>query len=235
MPWAPFPASVHKPRWNQEGPPGVGTGPGTLPGAAASVAVCSLGQAGQGGRNGGRHAAGGRSTGTPAEGNRSMNKRGRNRRAARRGFTLIEIMIVIGIVVALATIVGIAALSRGKDAKMDLCRVDMNTIRSAMELFQYDFDRWPTDEEGLQVLWDKSVLSADSDEKKWKGYLRQPMPNDRWGRPWGYRQVSEFGDEGQFDLWSFGPDGQEGTEDDITSWTVESDDSFAPMPGGRGR
>jgi general secretion pathway protein G len=146
-----------------------------------------------------------------------MKKEARRTRAA--GFTLIEVMIVIAIVLALSGLVGVAVLARRDEAKKDTAAIEMNTIRHAMDMFRVDFDRWPKDEEGLAVLWDKTKLDPEADQTKWKAYLNEPMPNDRWGHPWGYKQVSEHAsDETKYDLWSNGPDGQEGTEDDITSW-----------------
>lgn len=153
-----------------------------------------------------------------------------------RGFTLIEVMIVIAIVVALGTLVGIAAMSRRSEANQGIASTQLSTIRNAMKLFYVDFDRYPTDEEGLRVLWDKTALSGDeADQKKWKGYLDEPMPNDVWGRAWGYRQKSTQGDESKYDVWSNGPDGQEGTEDDVTSWPKEGSDSGSgAAPSGSG-
>ena len=153
-----------------------------------------------------------------------------------RGFTLIEVMIVIAIVVALGTLVGIAALSRGKEAKQGIATSQLSTIRNALKLFYADFDRYPSDEEGLRVLWDKSALGGDeAEQKKWRGYLEDPMPNDVWERAWGYRQKSSHGDESKYDAWSNGPDGQEGTEDDITSWPKEgsgTDGGSSPSSSG---
>lgn len=139
-----------------------------------------------------------------------------------RGFTLIEVMIVIAIILALSGLIGVALFSRQKEAKASLAQTDMNTIKQSMKLFYLDFDRFPTDEEGLAVLWAKETLSADADQTKWKKYLDSEMPNDRWGKPWGYRQLSEHGDETTYDLWSFGPDGQEGTDDDVVSWKKDA-------------
>ncbi len=160
---------------------------------------------------------------------RMMERRLTDRNLARRmvtsnarGFTLIEVMIVIAIVVALGTLVGIAALSRGKEAKQGIATTQLSTIRNAMKLFYADFDRYPSDEEGIKVLWDKTALGGDeAEQKKWRGYLEDPMPNDVWERAWGYRQKSTHGDESKYDIWSNGPDGQEGTEDDVTSWPKE--------------
>ncbi len=147
----------------------------------------------------------------------------RVRLRGRRGFTLIEVMIVIALVVALTGLVGIALLGRRDDANVELTRVDMNTLRQALDQFYFDMNRWPTDEEGLAVLWDRNALQVDneSQEQRWRAYLNDPMPRDRWGNEWGYRQVSEFADESRYDLWSNGPDGQEGTDDDITNWSED--------------
>jgi general secretion pathway protein G len=141
--------------------------------------------------------------------------------AAGAGFTLIEVMIVIAIILALSGLVGVAVFAQRDSAKKDTAKVELNTIKRGLEMFRLDFDRWPKDEEGLAVLWDKSKLDPESDATKWKQYLTDPMPNDRWGHAWGYKQVSEHqSDDTKYDLWSNGPDGQEGTDDDITSWST---------------
>ncbi len=144
------------------------------------------------------------------------------------GFTLIEVMIVIAIVLALSGLIGVALFRQRDAAKVDLVKTDMNSLKNALNLFRLDFDRYPTEEEGLSVLWDSSLLESETDTAKWKKYLTEPMPTDKWGSPWGYRQISEHGDETMYDLWSYGPDKQEGTDDDITSW------SSAAGAGGEG-
>lgn len=143
-----------------------------------------------------------------------------NRR--RSAFTLIEVMIVIAIVVALGGLVGIMVFQRQAQAKADLVRADLNTLRRAIEFFQLDFERFPTDEEGLSVLWSKENLDPDADESRWKPNLDRPMPRDRWGSEWGYRAEGERR-EGWYDLWSFGPDKQDGTDDDIHLWEEEDE------------
>ena len=160
---------------------------------------------------------------------------------ARGGFTLIEVMIVIAIILALTGLIGVALFSRRDEAKKDTARIDMNNIRSALDFFRHDYDRYPKDEEGLAVLWDKSKLDPEADATKWHEYLKAPLPNDRWGHPWGYRQVSEHSDDAtKYDLWSTGPDGQEGNEDDIKSWSepgadgATGGDTGVPTPKGKG-
>lgn len=142
---------------------------------------------------------------------------------ARSAFTLFEVMIVIAIIVAIGGLVGLSVLSRKKDADKDLTVVQIKNIESALDGFHLKYDRWPTEEEGLAVLWSKDSLSPDLDQTKWSAELKSPIPTDKWGTPWGYRQVSEHGDETKFDLWSFGPDKQEGTPDDIKNWTDDAD------------
>lgn len=154
-------------------------------------------------------------------------------RKARRGFTLVEVMIVIGIVLALSGLIAFAALGRGKEAKAKLCETDVNNIKSAMRMFQVDFDRYPTDEEGVKVLWDKTAIQDEEEQKKWKGYLEEPLPLDRWGHAWVYQQQSDE-DENRYALSSNGPDGQEETDDDIKAFkAVEGEgEGLSPPSGG---
>jgi general secretion pathway protein G len=162
-----------------------------------------------------------------------------NRRARARGFTLIEVMIVIAIVLALTAIVGIALFGRKEQADASLAQTDINTMKNALKLFRLDFNRWPTDEEGVRVLWDKEALDAEADVALWKKYLEEPLPEDRWGNEWGYRQISEREDETEYDLWSYGPNGEDesGEGDDITSWRKDAEGDtggglMAPPPSG---
>jgi general secretion pathway protein G len=150
-------------------------------------------------------------------------------RRVRPGFTIIEVMIVIAIILALSGLVGFALLGRRDDAKLKLAEVDMNNIKSAIKVFRLDFDRVPSEEEGLAVLWSKAAIQSEEDQAKWKGYLESPLPNDRWGTPWGYRAESQTR-EGGYDLWSYGPDKEDGSEDDINAFA--SEDAAAGEDGG---
>lgn len=156
---------------------------------------------------------------------------GGGRGRVRAGFTIIEVMIVIAIILALSGLVGFALLGRRDDAKLKLAEVDMNNIKQAIKLFNLDFDRVPSEEEGLAVLWAKEGLQSEEDQAKWKGYLDSPLPNDRWGTPWGYRAESQTR-EGGYDLWSFGPDKEDGSDDDINAFAAE--DAAAGEGGGSG-
>lgn len=151
-------------------------------------------------------------------------RKGRGGRGLRRprGFTLIEVMIVITIIVLLGAIVGISLFSQRDEAKVGIVTAQMQQIEAGLKNFRFDFDRYPTDQEGLAVLWNKETLDQEAPQGKWKKYLEKPIATDGWGQAWGYRQASEHGDESTYDLWSNGPDKEQGTEDDITSWTGEA-------------
>lgn len=162
----------------------------------------------------------------------------RSTRRHRAAFTLIEVMIVIAIILLLAGIVGVTLFRQQDEAKIGATRIQMRAIESALKEFRRVYGRWPTDEEGLAVLWDIQALDPDAEQALWKKFLEKPVPTDTWGVEWGYRQVSEHGDEDVYDLWSNGPDREEGTEDDITSWEgageTESFDLGPPMAPERG-
>lgn len=157
-----------------------------------------------------------------------MPKGYRRLRGARRGFTLVEVMIVIAIILALASLIGLAVFSRFGEAQQNITKIQMKNIEDALESFRLSFNRYPTDEEGVSVLWSSANLENPEDEEKWSTFLTDAIPADQWGSEWGYRQMSEYGDETKYDLWSFGPDKEEGTEDDITSWAgaEEGEGSF---------
>jgi len=152
-----------------------------------------------------------------------------------RGFTLIEVLIVIFIVLSLGGLVAYNLLGKKEKADADLGRIEMNNLKSALKQFRFVHGRYPTDDEGLAVLWSKDTLSDEEAEKKWEKLFEAPMPKDRWGSEWGYRQISEHGDESAYDLWSYGPDRQEGTADDLVSWDAAAEgDGLGAPEGGTG-
>ncbi len=152
-----------------------------------------------------------------------MSRTPRFSRPARDGFTLIEVMIVLAILAALFGLVAINVVGSKKDAKVGEARIALGTIERALDMFYADFDRYPTEEEGVKVLWDKEslVTEDEADQEKWRKRLQKPSPNDPWGTAWGYRAESEHGAE--YDLWSNGADKEEGTDDDIVSWVEDEE------------
>lgn len=161
------------------------------------------------------------------------------RRARRRAFTLIEVLIALAIVLALSALIGVAVFSQRDKAEVQLAQTELNTLENAINMFRLDYNRVPMEEEGLEVLWNREALDPDADQDAWTKYVEKPMTTDRWGNEWGYRAESEYGAD--FDLWSNGPDGEPETEDDITSWEgLEGGeggmggDFMPPPPGGGG-
>jgi len=159
-----------------------------------------------------------------------MNQGRKTGARAARGFTLIEVMIVILIVLMLGGLVAWNLLGTKEEAKAGIVQIQMNTIKDALKQFRFVYDRYPTDEEGLKVLWDKTAMTDETEVKKWKPFLEKAVPKDDYGNEWGYRQKSEHGNEDMYDLWSFGKDKQEGTDDDIVSWDKETDANGSGTP-----
>ncbi len=136
-------------------------------------------------------------------------------RAAQRGFTLIELMVVLVIIGVLAALVVPNVLDRADDARVTAARTDIANLMQALKLYKLDNQRYPTAEQGLQSLVVKP--SASPIPPNWKPYLEK-LPNDPWGKPY---QFLNPGVKGEIDVFSFGADGQSGGEGknaDIGSW-----------------
>ncbi len=135
----------------------------------------------------------------------------------RRAFTLIELLIVIAIVLAMGGLVVINLMPKKDQADIDLTRVQIDTLVTAMKLFRLDMKRWPTEDEGLAALWSEDAVEDEDDLESWRGpYTEIPIPEDYWKTEWIYRAPSEI--EGfDYDIVSWGPDKEEGGDDDITN------------------
>lgn len=137
------------------------------------------------------------------------------RHAVQRGFTLIELMVVLVIIGVLAALIVPNVLDRADDARVTAARTDINNLQQALKLYRLDNQRYPTAEQGLQALVAKPTTGPIPTQ--WKPYLEK-LPNDPWGRPYQYLNP---GVKGEFDLLSLGADGQtggEGKNADIGSW-----------------
>ncbi|RLS96821.1 MAG: type II secretion system protein GspG [Planctomycetota bacterium] len=158
-----------------------------------------------------------------------------SRRHRHRGFTILELLIVIGILLAIGSLVLVNLLGASEKADVGLTRVQLKIFESELEKFRVDMKRWPAEEEGLAVLWSKDAISTDEDKEKYGGpYLREPAPKDTWGNEWIFHAPSTIVEGANFDIISIGPDKQEGTEDDLSnhdSRKESADGEFSDFSG----
>lgn len=155
---------------------------------------------------------------------RTSNTRPVQRRRDHRGLTLIEILIVIAILVAIGGLVVVNVLPRKEQADIDLTQAQIDSFSDALKQFKLDLGRYPTEEEGLRALWSRAAIDEE-DADRWKGpYLETPSPEDTWGNEWYYTDQSEVLGEGMYEIVSYGPDGEEGGDDDITSYDRLTDE-----------
>ena len=126
----------------------------------------------------------------------------------RSAFTLIELMIVIVILGLLAALVAPKFLKSGEEAKVTTTQVQMKNIEEALKLYKLHNSVFPTTEQGLKALVEKP--ETEPVPKNWKGPYMDEVPKDAWGNDFIY-----ISDGKHFTLISPGPDGEEGTEDDI--------------------
>ncbi len=136
---------------------------------------------------------------------------------ARSAFTILELLLVLVILAVLAGIVGSRFVGQSQSAKVKAARTQLENFTLALNRFEIDLGRYPTSSEGLRVLVERP---GGQNSKAWQGpYLDgDAVPKDQWENAWNYRQPGQHRPEG-FDLWSNGPDGREGGDDDIANWT----------------
>ena len=136
-----------------------------------------------------------------------------------RGFTLIEIMVVVVIIAILGALVGPRLLGRTDEARVVAARQDIATIMQALKLYRLDNHRYPTTEQGLRALVERPTSGPAAPGWKEGGYLDR-MPVDPWGNAYQYLNP---GVRGEIDVFSLGADGQpggEGGDADIGSWEI---------------
>ena len=135
-----------------------------------------------------------------------------------RGFTLIEIMVVIVILGVLAALVVPRVMSRPDEARAVAARQDVAAIMQALKLYRLDNQRYPTTEQGLQALVARPTGGGPV-PGNWKQYLDR-LPVDPWGKPYQYLNP---GLRGEIDVFSFGADGVaggNGPDADVGSWGI---------------
>lgn len=138
------------------------------------------------------------------------------RQKKEEGFTLVEVMVTLVIIGLLTTFVVINVLPAQDKALVQKAKGDIRILEQAMEMYRLDMFDYPEQDAGLEAL---KELPSGADEARYRkgGYIKL-LPNDPWGRPYIYRYP---GENGVFDIVSYGSDGEPGGEDqaaDIVSW-----------------
>lgn len=136
-----------------------------------------------------------------------------------RGFSLIEIMVVLVIIGLLVSVVAPNVLNRADDARLQKVDADFKAIETTLKIYRLDNYTYPTSEQGLEALVDKPSIDPIPANWKKNGYLKD-VPLDPWGRPYLYLSPAEYSDD-EFDLFTLGADGVSGGEEqnaDKGSW-----------------
>jgi general secretion pathway protein G len=144
------------------------------------------------------------------------------KRIGHQGFTLIELMVVLVILGVLASLIVPRIMGRPEEARRIKARVDIQSLETALKLYNLDNGVYPSTEQGLQALVE--LPSAGVLPKNWRdgGYLEKgKVPEDPWGNEYIYLSPGSHGD---FDLISYGADGEsggEGKDEDVVNWELE--------------
>ncbi len=141
-----------------------------------------------------------------------------------RGFTLLEIMVVIVIIGILASFVVPKLVDRPNEARVIKAKQDILTLENALELYNLDNGRYPSTQQSLEALVRKPSLSPSPNNWKEGGYIKK-LSEDPWGHPYQYLYP---GKHGEFDIYSYGADGKSGGTDidrEIGNWDIDNANS----------
>lgn len=135
----------------------------------------------------------------------------------RSGFTFLEIMMVVVIIGMLAALVGPRIAGRAQQARVNTAKTQLTSLENALKQYEMDMGSYPSQTDGLQALVQRPT---GDDAEAWNGpYLaKNELPKDPWGREFQYKFPGEHNSD-DYDIWSAGPDKQQGSKDDIANWT----------------
>jgi general secretion pathway protein G len=141
----------------------------------------------------------------------------------KRGFTLMEVLLVLAILGMMAGIAIFAMVGQREGAKKDITDIKIKELKNALDAYNMNIGHYPTEEEGgLTALLTKPSFSDEVLGEKWRGPYLTEKPRDPWGNEFHYEATQAGTPEAALTpckVWSNGPDGQDGTEDDIKSWS----------------
>ena len=135
------------------------------------------------------------------------------------GFSILELLLVLVILGILAGIVGVRFAGQSGKAKVTATRTQLSYLEQGLGNYEIELGVYPKTNEGIKALRERPN-SVDEDDYRKGGYLTKDIDNDAWGNPWQYRYPGEKNEDG-YDLYSFGPDGKQGGDDDITNWSED--------------
>ncbi|QSX33515.1 type II secretion system major pseudopilin GspG [Shewanella avicenniae] len=135
-----------------------------------------------------------------------------------QGFTLLEIMVVIVILGMLAALVVPNIMGNKEKADQQKAVSDIVSLENQLDMYKLDNSKYPTTEQGLDALVQKPTSSPEPRNYRDGGYIKR-LPQDPWGNE--YLMLSP-GEHGKIDVFTAGPDGQAGTEDDIGNWNLQN-------------
>ncbi|MDZ7619759.1 MAG: type II secretion system major pseudopilin GspG [Patescibacteria group bacterium] len=140
------------------------------------------------------------------------------RRPAHRGFTLIEVLLVLTILVIIGSIAVVAIVPMQRNAYIRAAEAQVKAFKTPLQAYRIDIGTYPNSSQGLEAL--RNPPSDLTSPTKWRGpYLETPVPADPWSNPYRYEYPGKFQEDWP-DIWSYGPDGIDGTDDDIGNWIV---------------
>lgn len=133
----------------------------------------------------------------------------------KRGFTLIEVLLTMALLVLLASVVILNVDRVFAGGREQTAEIFVTTsIKGPLQQFQLHVGRYPSTDEGLEALL---IRPSSVEERDWRGPYVEEIPPDPWGNPYQYRYPGEHNPE-RYDVWSMGADGTSGTSDDIGNW-----------------
>ncbi len=137
-------------------------------------------------------------------------------RPRRRGFTLVEVLLVLTILVIIVSLATTSIVSMQRRAYLKAAELQVRLFKSQLECYHLDMSEFPTTEQGLEALRNQPAGLVNPDD--WAGpYSDEDVPLDPWNNPYQYMCPGQNNPD-RYDLWSWGPDKQDRTEDDIGNW-----------------